>query len=208
MALLATRWTDHPTSVRGYGARVKNGSTMTRMIYRLRITLQEVEPPVWRRVDVPAGYTLDRLHRVVQCAMGWGDYHLHQFDIDDMQYGPPEPDGMLEVVDEIDVRLDAVCGKGSEFSYTYDFGDWWEHAIVVEDVVPAEPDVAYPNCRAGERACPPEDVGGPCGYLELLEALGDPADPRHEPMVEWLGRPYDPEAFDPARATTLLRRMT
>jgi hypothetical protein len=106
------------------------------------------------------------------------------------------------------VRLDAVLAKGSRFRYTYDFGDWWEHVVSVEDVVPAVADERYPLCAAGERACPPEDVGGPRGYAELLAVLADPDHPEHLRMREWLGGPFDPEAFDPALATTLLRRLT
>jgi len=158
---------------------------MTRQIYQLKMTLCEVGPPVWRRVLVPGGYTLDRLHRIVQHTMGWQDYHLHSYDIDGVQYGEPDPDGELELRDELDVRLDAVAAKGSQFCYTYDFGDWWDHDIEVEDVFPADPTERYPTCVDGARACPPEDVGG----------------------AEWLGRRYDPDSFRPDRVTTLLRRM-
>jgi hypothetical protein len=181
---------------------------MARQIYQLRIALDGVDPPVWRRVLVPGGFTLDRLHRVIQLAMGWGDRHLHVFDIDGMQYAVPDPDGLLEVRDELEHRLDAVAAKGARLRYTYDFGDWWEHEIVVEDVVPADPGIRYPMCTGGERACPPDDVGGPSGYREFLTAYADPYHPEHEAMRAWLGHAFDPAAFDPARATTLLRRMT
>jgi hypothetical protein len=181
---------------------------MPRHIYQLRIALIEVAPPVWRRVLVPGGYTLDRLHRVIQYAMGWQDLHLHSFEIDGHQYGEPDPVGELMVRDELDVRLDAAVGKGDSFCYTYDFGDWWDHEVTVEDVLVAEPDERYPICVAGERACPPEDVGGPRGYAELREALADPGHPRHEVMRAWLGRDHDPDAFEPGAVTTLLRRLT
>jgi hypothetical protein len=94
------------------------------------------------------------------------------------------------------------------FRYTYDFGDWWEHEVTVEDVFTAEPDERYPICVAGGRACPPEDIDGAYGYAELLEVLDDPRHPRHEELVGWLGRAYDPDEFDPTLATTLLRRLT
>jgi hypothetical protein len=180
---------------------------MPRHIYQLKISLADVSPPVWRRVLVPAGYTLDRLHRVIQYAMGWQDCHLHSFDIDGAQYGEPDPDGELAIRDELDHRLDAVVTKGSRFLYTYDFGDWWEHDVVVEDVLVAEPEERYPCCVGGARACPPEDVGGGFGYGELLAALADPGHPRHGPMREWLGREFDPEHFDSGLVTTLLRRL-
>jgi Plasmid pRiA4b ORF-3-like protein len=156
---------------------------------------------------VPGAYTLDRLHRTIQHAMGWQDYHLHSFDIDGVPYGEPDPEDELELRDELDARLDAVAGRDARFSYTYDFGDWWEHEITVEDVFPADPLERYPRCVAGERACPPEDVGGPYGYAELLAAFADPDHPEHARLREWLGRKFDPEAFDAAATTTLLRRL-
>jgi hypothetical protein len=182
--------------------------TMARMIYQVRITLEGVSPPVWRRVLLPAGFTLDRVHRVVQYAMGWNNYHLHVFETDGVQYGVPDPDELLDLHDELDARLDSVAGKGGRLRYTYDFGDWWEHDLLVEDVLPADPEMYYPVCVAGERACPPEDVGGARGYAELLAALADPHHPDHDALSEWLGRPFDAEVFDRERATTLLRRMT
>jgi hypothetical protein len=182
--------------------------TMARRIFQLRVTLEDVAPPIWRRVLVPAGYTLDRVHRVIQYAMGWQDSHLHSFEVDGEQYGEPDPDGDLALLDEMDYRLDDVAGPGTRLRYTYDFGDWWEHEVLVEDLLPADPLVRYPVCVAGERACPPEDVGGPEGYADFLAALADPDHPRHAVMSEWIGRPYDPLAFDADRATTLLRRLT
>lgn len=180
---------------------------MPRQIHQLRIALADVTPPVWRRVLVPGGYTLDRLHRVIQYAMGWQNYHLHSFEIGGMQYGEPDPVGELMMRDELDTRLDAVVGKGDTFRYTYDFGDWWEHDVTVEDVFTAEPDERYPACLGGRGACPPEDVGGAYGYREFLAATADPVHPRYEVMRAWLGRHFDPDEFDPARATTLLRRL-
>lgn len=180
---------------------------MPRQIFQLQISLVGVCPSVWRRVLVPGGYTLDRLHRVVQYAMGWQNYHLHSFEIDGVQYGVPDPVGELLFRDELDTRLDAVVGKGSRFRYTYDFGDWWEHDLVVEDVLATDPDGRYPACLDGDRACPPEDVGGPAGYRLLIEALADPLHPEHDAMRDWLGRFLDPASFDPGRASTLLRRL-
>ncbi|GAB3802394.1 plasmid pRiA4b ORF-3 family protein [Micromonospora zhanjiangensis] len=180
---------------------------MSRQIFQLKVTLSDVTPPVWRRVLVPGGYTLDRLHRVFQLALGWQNYHLHSFDVDGVQYGEPDPDGELIVRDELEHRLDAVLGKGTRFRYVYDFGDWWEHEVTVEDIFGADPDERYPVCVVGERACPPEDCGGPFGYRTMLAALADPAHPEHDSTRRWLGRPFDPEEFDPHRASTLLRRL-
>jgi hypothetical protein len=180
---------------------------MRRQIFQLKVSLADVTPPVWRRVLVPGGYTLDRLHRVFQYVMGWQDCHLHSFDIDGVQYGEPDLEGEHTLRDELDRRLDSVLTKGIRFRYTYDFGDWWEHEVAVEDVFGADPDERYPVCVAGERACPPEDVGGAFGYQGFLAALADPAHPEHERMRSWIGRDFDPEAFFPDRVTTLARRL-
>jgi hypothetical protein len=180
---------------------------MARQVYQLKVTLTDVAPAVWRRVALPGGYTLDRLHRVIQYAMGWQDYHLHSFEVNGISYGMPDPEGELDLRDELDVRLSEVAAEAAKFRYTYDFGDWWEHEIVVEAVADADPEERYPVCLGGERACPPEDVGGAYGYERFLQALADPAHADHAAMVEWIGRRFDPEAFDADRASALLRRM-
>jgi hypothetical protein len=181
--------------------------SVPRQIYQLRVTLEGVSPEVWRRVLIPGGYTLDRLHRVIQYAMGWLDAHLHSFEIDGVTYGEPDPDNELALRDELDTRLDAVASPGSRFRYTYDYGDWWEHVVDVEAVWPADPEERYPLCLEGERACPPEGVGGTYGYRQLVTALDDPDHPEHDVMAEWVGRSYNADAFVPELVTTLLRRM-
>jgi hypothetical protein len=180
---------------------------MARQIYYLRVTLADTEPAVWRRIAIPGAFTLDRVHRAIQIAVGWQDCHLHSFEIGSVQYGEPDPDALLEMRDELDVRLDAVVGKDGRFTYVYDFGDWWEHEVVVETVSLAEPDERYPFCLEGERACPPEDVGGPGGYAEFTRAIRDTGHPEHDAMVDWIGRRFDPEFFDPERVSVLLRRL-
>jgi hypothetical protein len=180
---------------------------MDRQIYVLRVTLGEVKPAIWRRVIVPGAYTLDRLHRVIQLAMGWHDCHLHSFEAAGVQYGVPDPDGLLDVRDEMDTRLDAVAGKDSHLRYTYDFGDWWEHEILVEDVLCASPDERYPACTDGEGECPPEDVGGSSGYHRFRDAIADPAHEDHASTIEWYGDRIGDRDFDADRVTALLRRM-
>ena len=131
-------------------------------VYQLKITPRDIKPPVWRRVQVKDG-TLGKLHAVIQACMGWTNSHLHAFDVGGQQYGEPDPDGMLETADERKVKLSQVVARGhKKFSYTYDFGDSWDHTIQVEKVLDPEPGVRYPRCVAGKRACPPEDCGGPC----------------------------------------------
>jgi Plasmid pRiA4b ORF-3-like protein len=206
MPLAPASGADHLLSVRVPARRVKNEG-VPRQVYQLRVALDGVAPEVWRRVLVPGGYTLDRLHRVIQHAMGWWDCHLHSFEIDGLLYGEPDPHDELRVRDELDVRLDEVARPGNEFRYTYDYGDWWEHLVTVEAVWPADPDERYPLCLEGERACPPEDVGGVYGYRRLVRALRDPTHPEHDEMRAWLGRGIDTEIFVPELVTTLLRRM-
>lgn len=194
--------------MRSRGRTVNNVVTMARMMYQLKIVLADVDPPVWRRVLVPGGYTLDRLHRVIQYAMGWQDCHLHSFEVDGAQYGVPDPDGLLDLVDELDCRLDAAVEKHDRLGYTYDFGDWWEHQILVEDVRPAASDWAYPQLVDGERACPPEEVGGPRGYATFVAALTDPDHPEHAETLDWVRPGFDPETFVSGHISTLLKRLT
>lgn len=180
---------------------------MSRRIYFLRVTLVDLTPTVWRRIAVPGAYTLDRLHRAIQLAVGWQDCHLHSFEIGSVQYGEPDPDALLEMRDELDVRLDSVVGKDGRFSYVYDFGDWWEHEIVVEDVLSPDPDERYPYCIDGECAGPPEDIGGVAGFEAYLNALADPGLPKNAELLELLGTDFKPDEFDAERVSALMRRM-
>lgn len=165
-------------------------------IYQLKITLRDVKPPVWRRVLVK-DCTLAQLHDIIQTCMGWDGYHLHAFEIGGEQYSAPDPDGMMESEDERKVKLSQVVNQGfKKFTYTYDFGDNWDHIILVEKTLPPEAGVKYPRCIAGKRACPPEDCGGPWGYADLLEVIRNPKHPEYEERLEWAGGEFDPEAFD------------
>lgn len=169
-------------------------------IYQLKVTLLGTKPPIWRRLLVPAGLTLDVLHDVLQMAMGWTDSHLHEFSVGKKRFGAPDPEDELmdlpAVSDESTAHLFMVLGKaGAKARYTYDFGDCWEHAIVVEKVSPPGPGVAYPICVGGKLRCPPEDCGSIPGYYNLLEVIRDPTHEEHEEMMDWLGGEYDPEAF-------------
>ncbi len=169
-------------------------------VYRCKVTLRDVKPPVWRRILVDGSQTLDHLHEVIQAAFGWWNTHLHEFEIDDVHYGVPDPDDDIfgpPLIDESTVRLDSVAGVGTRIDYLYDFGDGWEHRVVIEAVEEPDPERSVPACIGGRRACPPEDCGGPWGYERLLAVLADPAHREHREMREWLGRPFDPEAFDP-----------
>ncbi len=166
-------------------------------VYRLRVELADVRPSVWREVLVPAEITLHRLHRVLQDVMGWNDCHLHRFEIGDAFYGALDLEDIFDVRDERKARLcDAVHAAAARFVYVYDFGDHWTHEITVEGISAADPSLAAPICLAGERACPPEDVGGPGGYDELLSVLRNPRHPEFKHLRAWAGESFDPEVFD------------
>lgn len=169
------------------------------MIYQLKVTLRHSKPPIWRRIQVPANTRLDQLHRILQLTMGWDNSHLHQFKVGQRYYGmtEPESDFDLDMEDERKVTLAQLApGVKKKLLYEYDFGDSWEHEILVEKIMQPEPGIAYPRCLTGKRACPPEDCGGIWGYGSLLEAISDPNHPEHAEMLEWLGEDFDPEAFD------------
>jgi len=166
-------------------------------IFQLKVQLREVRPPVWRRLLVSSAMDLAELHEVVQTAMGWTDSHLHEFEAEGARYGVPDPEWDLDdVADEFGVRLSRIAGEGSRLRYTYDFGDGWEHDLIVEKVLNRQPGMRYPCCVAGRRACPPEDVGGPWGYRDFLLALSDPSHDEHEQWLEWVGGEFDSSAFD------------
>ncbi|RUT03794.1 plasmid pRiA4b ORF-3 family protein [Dulcicalothrix desertica PCC 7102] len=173
-------------------------STSTQTIYQLKITLKYTKPPIWRRVLVKNNTTLGQLHRTVQEAMGWDDYHLHSWNIGGMEYGIPHEDYDSDMGDEKNVKLSKLIGSSEKikFYYTYDFGDSWEHEILVEKILPSAPDTRYPVCVTGKRACPPEDCGGAWGYAELLSTLNDPENAEYEERMEWLEGEFDPEKFD------------
>lgn len=183
-------------------------------IYQLKVPLLDTRPPIWRRLLVPASLTLEQLHDVLQVAMGWDDSHLHDFRIGQKRFGKPDPNdrlmGLPAVANERTMHLFTVLGKvGAKAVYTYDLGDSWEHAIVVEKVLPLEPGVPYPICVGGKLQGPPEDCGGIPGYYNLLEAIRDPAHDEHEEMLDWIGGDFDPEAFsvdDVNQRLTLLQR--
>ena len=176
-------------------------------IYRLKITLRGVRPPIWRRVEVPGGISLLALHEILNEAMGWYDSHLHDFEIDGVEYTTPDEDwdARRPTEDDSRWRLDAVVSQvGAKLRYRYDFGDGWEHDVIVEAIDAPAAGVVYPRVTAGRRSCPPEDCGGPWGYAELLEALADPSHERHGELADWLGAGFDPEAFSIAETNQVL----
>lgn len=198
-----------PTENKGKKPKAKTSATT---IYQFKITLKGIEPPIWRRIQTK-DCTLDKLHEHIQMVMGWTNSHLHQFEINGVRHGDPELiyEGWEDEEPPVDSRRLTISkmvpgdGKRFSFDYEYDFGDGWEHEILFEGCLRAEKGVRYPLCLEGERACPPEDVGGIDGYEEYLEALADPKHEEHDSFMGWRG-PFDPEAFDAKAATKEMRK--
>jgi hypothetical protein len=180
-----------------------------KQVHQLKITLKRTEPPIWRRVLVPSHFSLDKLHQVIQSAMGWYNCHMHQFTIHREAYSTPSPYDWGPVKDERLYSLNDIAPKEKrQFSYEYDFGDSWSHQIVVEKIFVPETELEHPVCLAGKRACPPEDVGGTWGYYEYLEAINDPTHEKHEEYLNWIGVKVDPERFDLEGINRSLARIT
>jgi len=179
------------------------------MIYRIHVSLREIQPLIWRRIELSSTTTLKQLHRILQIAMGWQDYHLHEYIVDGRRYGTPDPtyDGPGEVTRESGVRLATVLPReGAEILYVYDFGDYWQHDVRLETIFPADPAIRYPRIVDGVRSCPPEDCGGTGGYADLLEILLDPDHEEFEHMREWVGPRFNAEVFSLDAANGELRR--
>lgn len=175
-------------------------------IATLRVVLVDSQPAIWRELEVPTSLTLQRLHDVLQIALGWGDYHMWQFEIAGTRYGRPIEDDP-ELVNAKKVLLrDVLVGRTTKITYVYDFGDYWEHEIKVSRVRAAEPDLPYPRLVSGEMAGPPEDCGGLPGYYALLEARDDPDHPEHTMAAEILGG-RDPKAMNDTLIAVGLGRM-
>ena len=174
--------------------------------FQIKITLKDIKPPIWRRVLFAPEIKLDRLHDVLQIVMGWTNSHLHQFETSLGYIADPEFE-LEEAESSKKTTLQSVLHEPkSHIRYEYDFGDGWDHQILLEKVVELdEPVLAF--CLGGARACPPEDCGGPWSYPEFLEAIKDPEHPEHDGMLEWVGGEFKPEAFDLDTVNAELRRI-
>jgi hypothetical protein len=178
-------------------------------VLRFRIHLDGIRPLVWRRFRVPDDLTLAQLHDVIQAAMDWQGFHLHEFTFAGQAYGVPDPDydGEREVMHERSVRLrDLGLSAGDRLEYLYDFGDNWRHVLELEEVFPCDTEDVNPLCLGGECCTPPEDVGGVSGYEEFLEALSDPNHEEHDHMKSWAGRRFDANEFSLEEANARLHR--
>lgn len=182
-------------------------------IYQFKITLKGVRPPIWRRIQVPGSYSFRDLHIAIQNAMGWESYHSYDFYVRKVCIAADEGDFFIDDMwrnmpfyprVSIDRIIPASKTKVKEFikkekekiTYLYDLGDYWEHTVILEKIIPREKDVVYPLCITGKRACPPEDCGGIGGYMDLIDIIENPNHPEHDKKLEWAGEEFDPESFD------------
>lgn len=171
-----------------------------RTIYQFKVTLQKIRPPIWRRILVPHTCNLDDLHVIIQCAMGWSNHYLHAFEYKGQSYKSASLFGNGRQFDALNTRnvtlADLSLKVQDSILYIYEFIDYWEHQIVLEDI--QEPDflTKYPFCVDGRRACPPEDCGGPEGYKKILVTYKNKRDANHHDIAEWLPKDFDPEFFD------------
>ena len=188
----------------------------TYSLYTLHVQIRDIEPPIWRRIQVDGDVTLRKLHHILQAAFGWTTSHLHEFEVEGVTYAMGDNDDMAELFaedpemrDDRKPRLCRLVYEGARLQYKYDFGDCWEHDIRVEKklVIATEP---YGEARVlgGARACPPEDAGGPGGYEEMLRTLRDkPKSEAAREYLDWAGEDFDPEQFDRRATNATLLRM-
>lgn len=185
---------------------------MPKSVLQIRVELQGIEPLIWRRIEVPGDSSFWDLHVAIQSAFAWTDTHLHEFRACAPREGTPRFGVPLDPLDDNpplpgwEHRVtDVLTHTNSRLTYEYDFGDGWEHLVVLEDTLEAAPGKKYPRCTAGERSAPPDDCGGPIGYESLLDTLANPDDPDHASTHRWASQKkgrsgkFDPEAFDEQR---------
>jgi len=167
-------------------------------IARLKITLDDVKPAVLRRIEVQFNIRLDRLHLAIQAAMGWTNTHLYEIRARDVGWGIPDREWGDGPLDARKARLgDVFEDVGTKtLRYLYDFGDGWDHTIKVERLIDPEPGALYPRLIEASGRCPPEDVGGPWGYAEFLDAIHDLKHERHAELKEWIADDFDPNVVD------------
>lgn len=184
---------------------------MSTKIARIKIELEHIAPLIWRRVDVSLTTNLRALHEIIQAVMPWENYHLYQFAIGERVYGEPDPEDAVwgrKIYQAKGMRLGTLVERGvSELLYTYDFGDNWQHRVIVEEVLDAQPGTDYPTFIDGERTTPPEDVGGPPGFMDFVEAMAKPRHPQRKDLVRWYGGPFNPVNFGADRISESIRSI-
>jgi hypothetical protein len=179
-------------------------ATKTPTLVHIKVTLNDIRPAIWRRLRVPDSMNLRQLSQLIQVAMGWNGGHLHAFEIGGRQFG--DPSMIDEGEDEARMTVKKLMRDGiSRFLYTYDFGDNWEHVVLIEKKAPPPGGPTAPACVAGARAGPPEDCGGAPGYDGLIAALAEPDKPASRELLEWAGEDFDPEDFSPEEVNARLQ---
>jgi len=176
--------------------------------YQIKISLVGIDPLIWRRIVVPSNITFFKLHKIIQAAFDWQDYHIFNFDFEDTVVCLPDPEYALgefygagiEELNAKKIKIDQLFTEGKRFIYEYDLGDSWKHEIVIEEICKTDQKVKSSRCIEGERHRPPEDVGGIGGYENFLKAINDPHHPEYDDMLVWAekdtgGRKFDPEYF-------------
>jgi Plasmid pRiA4b ORF-3-like protein len=181
----------------------------TDTVFQIKMTLKGIDPPIWRRIQTK-DCTLDELHALIQVTMGWEFEHLYRFNIGGVDYSDLDMMNDEDIEDACGTTLSEVLpprNRRPRFQYEYDFGDSWIHQLIVEERFPPDKGVKYPLCVAGQRACPPEDCGGPWAYPDFVETISNPDHQRHEETLEWVGGEFDPEKFDLKAVNSELLRM-
>ena len=177
----------------------------------LRIELEGIEPLIWRRVAVPTSMSLKDVHGVIQAVMGWLDCHLWQFEANERKYSlliSNDPDWNERITDAATTKLSSLIADGiTSMTYVYDMGDDWQHRVIVEKLMPAEPGTLYPQSLGGERRGPPEDCGGFPGYYEFLDNIASKQSKKRKAALDWYGGPYDPDDIDEKQIVVALKRI-
>ena len=182
---------------------------MTRNIYQIQISLKEFKPKIWRRILVQSDLLLSDFHKIIQTSMGWTNSHLHHFIKNRTFYTlKMKDDDLWDEMDNLDYKemkiSDLLKKEKERIIYEYDFGDGWEHDILLEKILPFDEKLKYPICISGKMNCPPEDCGGVWGYSNMLEILKQPEHEEYDSYIEWLGGEFDPEYFDQDEVNDLL----
>jgi len=183
---------------------------MAKKVYQIQIALKRSKPKIWRRLLVSSDLLLSDFHEIIQISMGWTNSHLHQFIKNNTFYTRRfEDDDFWEEMDNVDYRKmkisDLLKKEKEKIIYEYDFGDGWEHNIILEKILPFDDKLKYPVCLAGKMNCPPEDCGGIWGYSDMLEILKQPDHEEYENYHEWLGGDFDPAYFDETKVNESLK---
>ncbi len=177
------------------------------MLYEIKVQLEYIKPPIYRKLLVPSRTSLFKLHKIIQQAMGWENCHLHLFESGKTLYSDHTEEWDMEVIDSRKIKLEHLFDQGvKSFIYEYDMGDSWRHSVKIGKALP-DAGNEKPACIGGARACPPEDCGGPPGYEYFLEAIADPSHEEHADMLEWIGGAFDPEYFDLEETNKAVQRV-